>query len=121
MRAILSSTAAAPAAARQAIEPLTRSLSPQAASELLVVVTELVANAVRHSRDGDIGLEVELDEELARVEVTDPGEGFEAPEEPRSAYPETGGFGLVLVDKLARRWGVRRDRDSTVVWSELPR
>jgi anti-sigma regulatory factor (Ser/Thr protein kinase) len=121
MRTILSSSAAAPAAARRAIEPITRSLSARAASELLVVVTELVSNAVRHSRDGAIGLEVELEEGLARVEVTDPGEGFEAPEKPRSAYPERGGFGLVLVDRLARRWGVRRDRDSTVVWSELPR
>jgi anti-sigma regulatory factor (Ser/Thr protein kinase) len=121
MRAILSSTAAAPAAARRAIEPIARSLPPRAASELLLVVTELVANAVRHSRDGAIGLEVELDDELARVEVTDPGDGFDPPEKPRSAYPERGGFGLVLVDRLARRWGVRRDRDSTVVWSELPR
>lgn len=121
MRATLSSTAAAPAAARQAIEPITRSLSPQAAHQLLLVVTELVANAVCHSNDGAIRLEVQLEEEHARVEVTDPGNGFERPEEPQSAYPETGGFGLVLVDKLARRWGVRRDDDSTVVWSELPR
>ena len=121
MRAILSSSAGAPAAARRALEPVTRSLPPRAASELLVVVSELVANAVRHSRDGCIRLNVELEDDLARVEVTDPGNGFEPPARPQSSDPERGGFGLVLVDRLARRWGVRRNDDSTVVWSELPR
>lgn len=121
MRAILSSSVGAPAAARRALEPMTSSLSPRAASELLVVVTELVANAVRHSRDGCIRLNVELDDDLARVEVTDRGDGFQPPAKPQSEHPERGGFGLVLVDRLARRWGVRRDDQSTVVWSELPR
>jgi anti-sigma regulatory factor (Ser/Thr protein kinase) len=121
MHAVLSPTASAPAAARRALEPVTRALSPQASNQLEVVVTELVSNAVLHSSDGPIGLRVELEEDLARVEVSDRGEGFDAPEDPHSRFPETGGFGLVLVDRLARRWGVRHDDGATVVWSELPR
>ena len=85
------------------------------------MVSELVSNAVLHSSAGPIGLRVELGEDLARVEVSDRGNGFEAPDEPCSRFPERGGFGLVLVDSLARRWGVRRDDGATVVWSELPR
>ena len=119
MQAELAPTPKAPADARRALEPVMRSLSPEASSQLEVVVTELVSNAVIHSNDGPIELRVELEEDLARVEVCDHGDGFEAPDEPRSRFPETGGFGLVLVDRLARRWGVRRDDGATIVWTEL--
>jgi hypothetical protein len=30
-----------------------------------------------------------------------------------------GGYGLVLVDRMARRWGVEPGADSTTVWFEL--
>jgi anti-sigma regulatory factor (Ser/Thr protein kinase) len=121
MEAVLPPTPSAPAAARRAVEPVARALSAQASNQLQVVVTELVSNAVLHSNDGPIGLSVELEDEVARVEVRDHGVGFEAPQDPHSRFPETGGFGLVLVDRLARRWGVRHDDGATVVWSELPR
>ena len=121
MEAVLPPTPKAPAVARRAMEPVTRSLSSQASNQLQVVVTELVSNAVLHSNDGPIGLRVELEDDVALVEVTDHGDGFEAPDDPQSRFPETGGFGLVLVDRLARRWGVRHDDGATVVWSELPR
>ena len=112
MEAVLPPTPKAPAVARRAMEPVTRALSSEACNQLQVVVTELVSNAVLHSNDGPIGL---------RVEVTDHGDGFEAPDDPQSRFPDTGGFGLVLVDRLARRWGVRHDDGATIVWSELPR
>jgi hypothetical protein len=54
-----------------------------------------------------------------RVEVSDPGRGFE-PDPPR-ADPERGqGFGLFLVDQLADRWGVM-NRPSSRVWFEIDR
>jgi hypothetical protein len=51
-----------------------------------------------------------------RVEVADPGPGFEPEVEPR----EFGGFGFLLVDKIADRWGVLSDRGSRV-WFEIDR
>jgi hypothetical protein len=53
---------------------------------------------------------------VVRLEVDNPGStGTIAAREPGL---EGGGFGLVLVDALARAWGVSRD-DHTRVWAEL--
>src|SRR5207245_2733634 len=51
-----------------------------------------------------------------RVEVSDPGPGFQ----PRTAGPEPGGFGLMLVERLADRWGVDPGGRSRV-WFEIDR
>ncbi|HZB30327.1 MAG TPA: ATP-binding protein, partial [Streptosporangiaceae bacterium] len=56
---------------------------------------------------------------LLRVSVSDSGPGFHwRPPDPRRP-PEEGGYGLVLVDRMARRWGVEPGADSTTVWFEL--
>ena len=86
---------------------------------LRLLVSEVVTNAVRH---GDSSRPLELraswDSEV-RVEVSDRGAGFTP--EPRSGPPdEPGGFGLFLVGQLADRWGVERDRGTTV-WFVLRR
>ena len=64
--------------------------------------TEVVANAVRHADipdDGRIMFFAHLEEDFARVEVADPGAGFDP-----DAVEH--GFGLRLVDKVASAWGV---------------
>jgi hypothetical protein len=40
----------------------------------------------------------------------------------RSRRPEPGqpGWGLHLAGRLARRWGLRRERDRATVWLEMP-
>ena len=54
---------------------------------------------------------------LLRIEVTDPGPGFE----PGGHGPRAdGGYGLHLLDRLAARWGVAGTEPVTV-WVELPR
>jgi hypothetical protein len=50
-----------------------------------------------------------------RAEVRDDGSGFD-PGRPRFEFSK-GGAGLVLVDELSDRWGVRPG--STTVWFEL--
>lgn len=82
---------------------------PESALEVVeLLVTELVANSVRHadlSDDHAIRLSVRFSDDLVRVEVCDPGSGFE----PHVALPgtdETGGRGLFLVDQLSDGWGV---------------
>jgi hypothetical protein len=55
---------------------------------------------------------------VARVEVIDGGAGFEPP--PGAPRPEEpGGWGLIVVDRLASRWGIEGS-PRTRVWAELP-
>lgn len=110
----------APAAAREVIDAiLADRLTPASLAEVRLVVSELVTNAVRHgpSGRGPIELTVSLGGDVARVEVADGGQGFRPP----GGDPEPGrqgGWGLVVVDRLAARWGVEGGR-FTRVWAEL--
>jgi serine/threonine-protein kinase RsbW len=53
-----------------------------------------------------------------RVEVTDPGSGFSKPRVGPPAPDALGGRGLLIVDRLATRWGVSSG-SPTRVWFEL--
>lgn len=92
---------------------------------LRLLVSEIATNAVRHTGlisepgfGGEVGLRLTVSPGTVRVEVTDPGPGFERPGRP-SPDPERGsGYGLYLVDKLTDRWGVDRGGPNRV-WIEL--
>ena len=89
--------------------------------DVLLLVTELVANAWRHARMGaDRRLRVELRRRsgLLRMAVIDGGTGF-IPDPERSRGDEPGGWGLLLVDRIATRWGVAPTTSGTRVWFEL--
>ena len=103
--------------------PVARQFARRAAGDsaadvetLVLLVSEVVTNAVLHARS-DIRLDVQPAAELVRVEVHDGGSGFKpaSKPEPRGA---DGGFGLFLVERMASRWGVD-SRDGTRVWFEL--
>lgn len=86
-----------------------------------LLVTELVTNALRHAdhppRTIDVHLESSRDR--VRVDVTNQGQGFTW--DPDSVdLKSPGGMGLMLVDKLAARWGVEGD-GCTHVWLEIDR
>ncbi len=91
--------------------------------DLQLVASEVVTNAVRHggARQGEhVDLRVALVDDRIRLEVRDPGPGFDdiAP-----ALPETdsgGGYGLYLVDLYSSDWGIS-GTEGTCVWLELPR
>ncbi|HEX5899040.1 MAG TPA: ATP-binding protein [Solirubrobacteraceae bacterium] len=82
-----------------------------------LLATEVVSNAVRHGGlrpDQRIVFFARLNDDFARVEVADPGIGFD----PARVVSE--GYGLKLLAKLSARWGV----DSTKgcrVWFEVDR
>jgi len=110
----------AASAARNALMALEDRIAPGVLDDLRLLVSELVTNAIRHAEGdtvGMVGLEVKIENDMLRVEVTDAGEGFEPA--PRTAdQTKASGWGLYLVDRLADRWGVMRNR-LTCVWFEL--
>lgn len=93
-------------------------LDPRTSGDLMLLVSELVTNAVRHARSDRFEVRLDVRSDTLRLEVHDEGEGFE----PRISPSDdgTGGYGLFIVDKLATRWGVERDAGG-VIWLELDR
>jgi anti-sigma regulatory factor (Ser/Thr protein kinase) len=85
------------------------------------LLTELVTNAVRHADAGPgrlVRVELRQRRGAVRVAVCDEGRGF-APEARCSRPDEAGGWGLVLVDRIADRWAVTRMASGTCVWFEI--
>jgi anti-sigma regulatory factor (Ser/Thr protein kinase) len=111
-----------PAEARRALGEVSDHVSPRRLEDARLLVSELVTNAIRHAgldHDELIKLVVVTGEHALRIEVCDPGQGFEMSEPaPDPARPS--GWGLYLVRELADRWGMERDAD-TRVWFELDR
>jgi serine/threonine-protein kinase RsbW len=117
---------AAPTAAREARRAVARRRFVGAAQEatLLLLVSELVSNSVRHAglrRDERIRLRARREERVAYVEVCDAGRSGRIPAKREDGLDalEPGGLGLVLVDEMADRWGVACSGDETCVWFEL--
>lgn len=94
------------------------------AETLLLLISELVTNAVVHTgspavlriclpdSDGD-------DAGTVRVEVADASDRPPAPRHARG--DDTGGRGLELVDGLADRWGWQREGSGKHIWCEVDR
>jgi anti-sigma regulatory factor (Ser/Thr protein kinase) len=100
---------------------LAAALPASARDDVLLLVSELVTNAVRHAHVGpDRSLRVELKQwpGRLRVEVASPGDGFVHKPVPPSS-DGTGGWGLFLVDQIAYRWGITDGTGGTCVWFEL--
>lgn len=112
-----------PADARRALDHLRDAVDPDTFGTVELLVSELVTNSVRHGEPrlgGCVQLKVEVRPDMVRVEVTDPGSGFEPPTHPGPGT-SAGGFGLYMVDQAAERWGVDRLVDGTRVWFDLTR
>ncbi len=111
----------APADARNAVMKwLDGIVDRRNVDDVKLLVSELVTNAVRHPRrQGHIDLSVEVGRGRVRVEVADPGEGFARPRVGEPPPEALGGRGLLIVDRVASRWGVTPG-PPTRVWFELP-
>ncbi len=84
----------------------------------VLLVSELVTNAVRHARDSDaITLELQAAGTWLRIEVQDADPRWPQPRTP-AGFDESG-FGFVLVDALAGKWGVRETATGKAVWAEV--
>jgi anti-sigma regulatory factor (Ser/Thr protein kinase) len=87
-------------------------------SDLRLVISEVITNAVRHGGQGDMVVAVTPKTGFLCVQVTDTGDGF-APRPRAYAPDEDGGFGLFLIERLTRRWGLTREDSNTRVWFEF--
>jgi serine/threonine-protein kinase RsbW len=84
----------------------------------LLIVSELATNAVRHAAGTDlIALDLFAAPTWLRIEVQDTDRSWPQPRIPDS-FDESG-FGFVLVDALAGKWGVRETEEGKAVWAEL--
>lgn len=82
------------------------------------VVSELVANAVRHARRGSIRVTVErLGEDRVRLGVVD--FSHERPVRGTAGTEDESGRGLALVEGLAADWGTEPLPWGKRVWAEL--
>jgi anti-sigma regulatory factor (Ser/Thr protein kinase) len=117
---ILPKSSSSPAQARRTIDRLTGQVGEHTLSDVRLMVSELVTNAVEHvDADGEIELRVDLRPELLRVEVVDPGAGF-TPRPRHSGSRPDSGWGLHFIARLADRWAVEPDGRNRV-WFELGR
>jgi anti-sigma regulatory factor (Ser/Thr protein kinase) len=107
--------------ARHALDRLAELLPPEKLENARLVVSELVANSVRHaglSLNDQILLSVMVSGRSVRGRVCDPGPGFDKPSEPRPRTDLSGGWGLPIVERISDRWGVEHNGWSCV-WFEI--
>jgi anti-sigma regulatory factor (Ser/Thr protein kinase) len=109
----LPSRAVAPGLARRAVEAHLGVLPARRRPDARLLVSELVTNAFRHGQP-PISLTTELHDSHLRVEVADAGAG--RPRRRPEPGPD-GGWGLLLVEQAADRWGVADG--SMRIWFEI--
>lgn len=111
-------SAESPRLARRFVGEALDDLGAQDASESAVLlVSELVTNAVLHARtDVDVVVAAH-DDERVRVSVIDRNPSMPAQ---RSFSPTAGsGRGLHLVESVASRWGIEAKEPGKEVWFEI--
>jgi serine/threonine-protein kinase RsbW len=117
---VLAATAQAPGLARQAThEALAAWRVAHLEETAVLLVSELVTNAVRHASTGGSALVLRLETAggWLRIEVHDADRRMPQPRTPDVL--DESGFGLVLLDALADKWGIRESTIGKAVWAEL--
>lgn len=92
-------------------------LSSQTAEHAVLLVSELVGNAVRHTGARVFGLRMLRRRGWIRIEVRDPSRGLPCLMPVQEM--DVSGRGLFLVDKLSDRWGVDLLPRGKTTWFEM--
>jgi anti-sigma regulatory factor (Ser/Thr protein kinase) len=97
------------------------SVKGQELSEVVALIfSELITNTVRHSKvplDARIEVSLSVNGHGIKGSVGDNGVGFE-PADVDGPHEE-GGYGLVILDRLVKDWGVESAAGRTTVWFEI--
>ncbi|HVV35173.1 MAG TPA: ATP-binding SpoIIE family protein phosphatase [Acidimicrobiales bacterium] len=105
-------------AARQFVRETLGDLPEDFVDDVLLLVSELATNSVRHAHSG-FDLTIELDPRSLRIEITD--EGGDLPRKRSPLMDEPYGRGLHIVDSLAESWGVGLAADGgKTIWVVVP-
>ncbi len=92
-------------------------LGPRMTEDAVLLVSELVGNAVRHTGARVFGLRMRHRRGWIRVEVRDPSRGLPCLMPVQEL--DVSGRGLFLVDKLSDRWGVDLLPRGKTTWFEM--
>ncbi|MER6348613.1 ATP-binding protein [Streptomyces sp. NPDC001595] len=92
-------------------------LSPKTTEDVVLLVSELVGNAVRHTGARVFGLRMRRPRGRIRIEVRDPSRGLPCLMPVQEL--DVSGRGLFLVDKLSDRWGVDLLPRGKTTWFEM--
>jgi anti-sigma regulatory factor (Ser/Thr protein kinase) len=91
--------------------------------DVVLVASELAANAIRHSKSGEPGgsfvLQIVEFSDAWHVRVEDQG-GPSSPRPEDAEQTDETGRGLPVVAALSRAWGVIGDSGGRTVWAEIP-
>ncbi|MEU1281535.1 SpoIIE family protein phosphatase [Streptomyces sp. NPDC005805] len=83
----------------------------------LLVVSELVTNAIAHTK-GEVRLNLTLSGDRLRVSVNDASP--RSPVKPQVEWDATGGRGLLIVEATTAAWGAVPLSGGKQVWAEIP-
>ncbi len=98
-------------------------VSDEVRQDAMLVISELVSNAVKHAaplQGGNVRVSCSIDEECLRVEITDGG-AVTRPNPAVATVFALGGRGLDIVRTICHEWGVVQQDHSVTVWADVPR
>ena len=87
------------------------------AGSVLLVVSELVTNAVLHGQ-GTIWLGLDIEPGCVEIRVRDAGPVFEPPAVTEGL--STSGWGFQVVEAISVGWGVEPSESGKTVWAAVP-
>ncbi len=91
-------------------------MPPDQTRAALLVVSELVTNAVRQS-DRPVRVRLDLADDSLSIEVFD--SGHRMPALSAAALDSPDGRGLRVIDTLCDEWGVREELEGKTIWGRL--
>jgi anti-sigma regulatory factor (Ser/Thr protein kinase) len=99
-----------------------RGVPRRAIEDAVLVVSEIVSNALKHARplnSGKVQVAWDVTPGTVEIAVTDGG-GPTRPYVQMPSLSSLGGRGLGIVAAIAGDWGVEQTSDGTTVWAVLP-
>jgi anti-sigma regulatory factor (Ser/Thr protein kinase) len=107
-----------PAAARRWLGALLSEVAPQSMDDACLLVSELVTNAFLHG-GGSPTVRANLDGGELFLSVSDTSSAQPVPR-PLGTADDSGGLGLVIVQRLTSSWGADTVSGGKVVWARMP-
>jgi anti-sigma regulatory factor (Ser/Thr protein kinase) len=98
-------------------------VSDDVCQDAMLVISELVSNAVKHAAPlpgGEVRVRCSIGEDFVHVEITDGG-AVTRPNPAVATVFALGGRGLDIVRTISHEWGVSAEGDSVTVWADVPR